>query len=306
MEETVYKSSHILCAQLTPKYLIVIEVTTTGKLRLVKLNRYYVKGRFTKEAHLILTDFDDSINCPVFVNLSEDGVYTLVLAMHRLWLVISHGCTMSLIAMSEVPLTNVLSVDFDYYLRGIITTPTSIFRTSSFLTFPSPIRSSLVNDARATYNLPLQVIQRLFCRPRSVLSASSLALCMFHGDYRTIAGILHKLSPALHDEVLRVQEEERWSNDSHDSIQSSISDLFHWSLQDITTEKEDWSLVGPCCHDLKSLHFKDIEEEEIDSICRVLHIYQVILQTKQTLDVDSHGLQFLVAIQVFHFFGLFL
>jgi hypothetical protein len=129
---------------------------------------------------------------------------------------------------------------------------------------------------------------------------------MFHGDYRTIAGILHKLSPALHDEVLRVQEEERWSNDSHDSIQSSISDLFHWSLQDITTEKEDWSLVGPCCHDLKSLHFKDIEEEEIDSICRVLHIYQVILQTKQTLDVDSHGLQFLVAIQVFHFFGLFL
>lgn len=301
MENTVYQSSQILCAQLSAKSLIVVEVTSKRKLRLVKFNRYSVKGRFIEEAQVILTDFDDSKNSPVLINLSEDGVYMIVLAMHQLWLVISHGSVMSVLAVSKVPLDTVLSVDFDYYLRGIITTPSSIYRTSSFLSFPTPIRCSLVNNSKPTYSLPMQVIQRLFCRPHSILNASSLALCMFHGDYRIIAGILHKLYPALHDEVLRVQEEERWSNDSRDSIQSSMSTLFHWSLQDITTEKEDWTLVNSFCHDLKTLHFNDIEQEEVDSICRVLNIYQTILQIKQTLDIDSHGLQFLLAIQVFHY-----
>lgn len=305
IEETAYESSRILCVELTAKHLVVLEVNTAGELVLVRLNRYYVKGRFIEDAHLLLMDFDDSTNSPVFMHLSEDGVYILVLAMHRLWLVISHGCAMSLIGMGDAPLDNILSVDFDYYLRGIITTSTSIFRISSFLTFSSPIRSSVVNGGRATYSLPLQVIKRLFHRPRSILSASSLALCMFHGDYHTIAGILHKLSPVLHEEVLRVQEEARWSGDSHSLIQSSLSDLFHWSLQDnAISVKEDHESVASCCHDLKSLHFKDVEEEEIDLICCVFHIYQTILQIKQTLDIDSHGLQFLLAIQVFTFIDI--
>ena len=296
----VYSGRSILQAVVREESLFTVERMDAARLAVTMSSGYTVERRFVEDTRCILDEATDS---PVFLRVSDDGTFVLVVCLHHLWLLLQNHKTLSLVGEATLDLKEpMIDVVFDHYLRALVATPSSILLSSSFVTLHSPIQDIAINEGKPVYTLPLQLLRSYQNRPRPLLSMPSLALSMFYGNYKIIAAVLHLLAPSLQKECLRVEEEKKW-NDSSVPVLSTLSSLFHWSPNavdsDLPTDDDTVQrLVHTCCHALKALRFRDVTEQEVKSMCQMFHIFQTINSIRCNNDLDKEAYQYLLAVLV--------
>ena len=296
----VYSEHSVLQAVARGRFLFAVQRLDAKRLAVTVASGSTVERHFVENTRCIL---DETTESPVFLRVSNDGAFVLVVCPHHLWLFLQSHKALSLVGETTLDLKEpVVDVALDHYLRALVATPSSILLSSSFVTLQSPIQDVSINEGKPTYTLPLQLLHSYQSRPQPLLSMPSLALCMYHGNYKILAAVLHVLAPALQQECLRVEEEKKW-NDTPAPVFSTLKALFHWSPSaadsELPTDDETVQrLVHTCCHALKTLRFRDATEQEIKSICQMFHIFQTINSIRCNNDLDEEAYQYLLAVLV--------